>query len=77
MTAAELTFEKALEELESIVKKLESAQDSLEQSIALYERGVVLKKFCEQKLKDATLKIEKITLGADGNPRAEEIKGYV
>ncbi|MEI8320645.1 MAG: exodeoxyribonuclease VII small subunit [Alphaproteobacteria bacterium] len=63
-----MTFEKALEELETIVKKLELAQDSLENSIALYEKGVQLKKFCEEKLKDATLKIEKISLSSNGTP---------
>lgn len=58
----ELTFEQAMEELEAIVRKLEAGQDSLENSIALYERGVVLKQFCEKRLQEATLKIEKITV---------------
>ncbi len=69
-------FEQALAELESIVKKLEAAQENLETSIALYERGVMLKKFCEDKLKEATLKIEKISLGADQSVKTEEISGF-
>ncbi len=58
----ELNFEQAMEELETIVRKLESGQDSLENSIALYERGIFLKQFCEKRLQEATLKIEKITV---------------
>ena len=57
----ELTFEQAMEELEMIVRKLEAGQDSLESSITLYERGILLKQFCEKRLQEATLKIEKIT----------------
>jgi exodeoxyribonuclease VII small subunit len=58
----ELNFEQAMEELETIVRKLEAGQDSLENSITLYERGVALKQLCEKKLQEATLKIEKITI---------------
>ena len=58
----ELTFEQALVQLETIVKKLELSQESLENSIALYEEGVRLKKFCEAQLKEAALKVEKINL---------------
>ncbi len=58
----ELNFEQAMEELEAIVRKLEAGQDSLENSITLYERGVALKQLCEKKLQEATLKIEKITI---------------
>ncbi len=59
---SELNFEQAMEELEMIVRKLEAGQDSLENSIGLYERGVALKQCCEKKLQEATLKIEKITI---------------
>ena len=58
----ELNFEQAMEELEMIVRKLEAGQDSLENSIGLYERGIVLKQFCEKRLQEATFKIEKITI---------------
>lgn len=61
-----LTFENAMEELEKIVQKLEAGQDTLEHSISLYERGMVLKKVCEKKLDDAILKIEKVQLDASG-----------
>lgn len=61
-----LNFEDALGELESIVRDLETGQAPLEKSIQSYERGIALKKHCEAKLKDAQVKIEKITLGKNG-----------
>ena len=68
---AGLSFEKALAELEDIVRKLESGEAELEASIALYERGAALKAHCEAKLKAAQEKIEKIVVGADGKPKTE------
>ncbi len=62
----EMKFEEALSALEDIVKNLESGQVSLEQSIDIYTRGTHLKAHCEDKLKDATARIEKITTSADG-----------
>ena len=61
-----LSFEQALAELEVIVRDLESGKTSLEDSIAAYERGVALKQYCDQKLKDAQMKIEKIVISSDG-----------
>jgi exodeoxyribonuclease VII small subunit len=69
---ATLTFEKALQELEQIVTRLESGKVDLEQSIAIYERGEALKKHCEMLLKDAEARIEKITLKPDGTPSGTE-----
>ena len=63
-----LPFEKALAQLEEIVSKLESGKVDLEQSIAIYEKGQALKEHCEQQLKDAEARIEKITLKPDGKP---------
>ncbi len=57
-----MSFEAALKELESIVQKLESGQAPLAESIAIYERGDALKSHCETLLKEAEMKIEKITL---------------
>lgn len=67
----DLTFEKAMQELDAIVKKLESGQGSLDDAIANYERGAQLRAFCEQKLKDAELKISQIQT-AGGNITATE-----
>lgn len=63
----DMNFETALTELESLVQNLESGQTSLEDSINAYERGVALKKHCEQKLKEAELKIEQIAQNEDGS----------
>lgn len=57
-----MSFEQALAELEKIARDLETGNTSLEQSINAYERGVMLKKHCETKLKEAKTKIEKITV---------------
>jgi exodeoxyribonuclease VII small subunit len=65
---ADMPFEDAMKELESIVSKLEKGDISLEASIEAYERGESLKKRCEDLLKQAEARIEKIKLGADGKP---------
>ncbi len=65
---SELSFEQALAELEAIVRALESGQAPLEQSIAQYERGAALKAHCEAKLAAARLRVEKIVIGAGGEP---------
>jgi exodeoxyribonuclease VII small subunit len=51
-------FEAAIAELESIVKKLEDGDLSLEQSLSLYERGVQLSRFCHARLEEAERRIE-------------------
>ena len=52
-----LTFEKALEELESLVARMEDGKLPLEESLAAYQRGAELIKFCESKLTDAQARI--------------------
>jgi len=64
----QLSFEKALKELEQIVDRLERGDVELEESIAIYERGEALKARCDLLLKQAEAKVEKITLDADGKP---------
>ena len=54
-------FEAALAELDAIVKKLEEGDLPLEQSLALYERGVQLSRFCHARLEDAERRIEILT----------------
>lgn len=66
-----LSFENALDELEKIVRSLESGSAPLEESISTYERGVALKKHCEKKLADAQMKIEKISINQDGSVSAQ------
>ena len=67
-----LSFESAMKELESIVERLEKGNVELEESIAIYARGEALKKRCEELLRSAEERIEKITLGADGKPTGTE-----
>lgn len=67
-----MSFEQAMTELERIVRGLEAGDIALEDSIVAYERGAKLKAHCETKLSAAKARIEKITLGADGDPVASE-----
>jgi len=67
-----LSFEEALEQLEEIVSKLEDGSINLEESIVEYTRGVHLKNHCETKLKEATLKVEQITIDKDGKFSTKE-----
>ena len=68
----EMTFERALKELESIVGRLERGDVELEESIAIYERGEALKEHCDRLLKQAEAKVEKLTFGSDGRPKGTE-----
>lgn len=63
-TAPTPTFEQAFAELEEIVSRLEAADLSLDESLALFERGQVLTTLCAQLLEAAELKVKQ--LGADG-----------
>ena len=67
-----LSFERALEELETIVKRLEDGKVPLEESVAIYERGEALKRRCEELLRQAEARVEKITLDASGKPTGTE-----
>jgi exodeoxyribonuclease VII small subunit len=67
-----LPFEKALAELEQIVQRLERGDVPLEESVAIYERGEVLKRRCEELLRQAEARVEKITLDAQGKPTGTE-----
>ncbi|MET0409429.1 MAG: exodeoxyribonuclease VII small subunit [Hyphomicrobium sp.] len=64
----DMTFERALKELEVIVGKLERGDVELEESIEIYERGEALRDHCDRLLKAAEAKVERLTLGADGAP---------
>ncbi len=64
---SELTFEKALAELETIVTRLERGDVPLEESVAIYERGEALKKRCDSLLNQADERVRKISADRDGN----------
>ena len=65
---AEMSFEEAMKELEATVGKLEHGEATLEESIALYERGAALRQHCDAVLRQAEERVEKITLAANGQP---------
>jgi len=63
---ADKKFESALEELESVVEQLESGDLSLEDSLAAFEKGVGLVKYCNQKLSEVEKKVELLIKDKDG-----------
>jgi exodeoxyribonuclease VII small subunit len=65
---SDLSFEAALKRLEEIVRRLESGDASLDDSIALYAEGDRLRQQCEARLQAAQARIEKIQVGRDGQP---------
>ncbi|MCL2749347.1 MAG: exodeoxyribonuclease VII small subunit [Alphaproteobacteria bacterium] len=65
MEENKLSFEEAYQQLQELVKKMESGQLPLADSVAAYEKGMKLKAYCEQLLKEAELKIE--TLNSNKN----------
>ncbi|MDX6749103.1 exodeoxyribonuclease VII small subunit [Geminicoccaceae bacterium 1502E] len=66
---AAMSFEEALAELEGIVQKLERGQLDLEASIKAYERGTELRQHCAQKLREAELRVEKLSVDRNGGAR--------
>lgn len=67
-----MPFEKAIDELESIVRRLEEGKVPLEESVAIYERGEALKNRCQELLRQAEARVEKITLDTNGKPAGSE-----
>ncbi len=67
-----LSFERAIEELETIVRRLEEGKVPLEESVTIYERGEALKKRCEELLKQAEARVDKITTDLNGQPAGTE-----
>ena len=68
---SKITFEEALAQLENIVRELEAGKIKLDDAVEAYETATALKRFCEEKLKAAQLKIEKINVAPDGTVSAE------
>jgi exodeoxyribonuclease VII small subunit len=65
---SDLSFEAALKRLEEIVRRLETGDASLDESIQLYGEGDRLRQQCEARLQAAQARIEKIQIGRDGQP---------
>lgn len=68
-----LSFEDALRELETIVQTLERGEVPLDDSIALYARGEMLRAQCQKRLADAEARIEKLAVDASGAPTGTQI----
>ena len=64
MDEQKLSFEDAYKQLMELVKKMESGELPLADSVAAYEQGIKLKAYCEQLLKEAELKIETLKVNA-------------
>ena len=71
---SDMSFEQALAALEQVVRKLESGEVPLDESIALYERGEKLRQACQARLDAAQARIEAIV--ADGEGRATGTKPF-
>lgn len=64
-----MSFEEALSELEGIVQRLERGQLDLEASIGAYERGTLLRQHCGEKLRQAQMRVDKLTFDAEGKAK--------
>jgi exodeoxyribonuclease VII small subunit len=64
-------FEKSFQQLEAIVKRLEAEELPLDEALQLFEDGIRLSRFCNQKLEEVEKKIELILADAKGQPRIE------
>jgi exodeoxyribonuclease VII small subunit len=73
-SVADLSFEAALAELESVVARLEKGEVPLDESIAIYARGAELRRHCEEKLKAAEARLAEITQGPDGTVTARPVE---
>ena len=71
----DLSFEDALAELERIVRGLEGGQQRLEEAITAYERGSLLRRHCEAKLREAEMRVEKIVTAGDGSVQLRPVAG--
>ena len=56
----DLTYEDAFDRLQKITELLENGDVLLDDSIKYYEQGILLKNFCEKKLKDAEMKVKNV-----------------
>jgi exodeoxyribonuclease VII small subunit len=68
-----LSYEDALTELDSLIKRLESGSIDLADSIACYERGAALAAHCSRLLEATEQKVERLVLGPDGKPSEEPL----
>jgi exodeoxyribonuclease VII small subunit len=70
----ELSFEEAINQLEIIVRELESGRTKLDDAVSAYEKAIKLKQLCETKLKAAQLKIEKLEITPSDEVKSSEFE---
>lgn len=70
---AVLPFDKAMAEFKSVVERLEAGNLPLEESIALFEQGVLLQRRCERMLSEAELRFQRLVESAGGKIRALDL----
>jgi len=72
-TVLSLSFEEALDALEDVIAKLNSSQTSLDDAVALYEKGKQLSQYCTQKLEEAQGRIMMLQKDEQGNKQEVEM----
>ena len=68
-----LPFDRALAEFKAVVEKLETGNLPLEESIALFEQGVLLQSRCERLLNEAEVRFQRLVDGAGGQLRTIDL----
>lgn len=71
MSIKKMSFEQSMERLEQIVRAMERGEVALEESLQLFQEGTQLVKNCAKLLDEATLQIQKVTVGPEGQPAME------
>jgi exodeoxyribonuclease VII small subunit len=70
----EIQFERSLDRLEEIVKKLEGGNIPLSDAVRMYEEGIKLSNDCLKQLKDVEIKLKKISKELDGSFKVEDLE---
>ncbi len=74
MTKQEPSFEQLYAELESVIAKLEAGDLSLDESLALFQRGMELTKKCTEMLDHAELRIQELVPQANGETNIQPLQ---
>lgn len=69
---ARMSYEEALQQLETIVSQLERGNVPLEESMTIFERGAALRAHCDARLKSVEARVEKLAFDGGGNPTGTE-----
>jgi len=64
-----LSFEEAMTELESVVNKLDAGEGTLDESISLFQKGVLLSKLCSSRLEEIEKRVRILTEDTNGTKK--------